>query len=121
MRLRTRVRFPPSPSLWLLACAVALLRSDSLCCGDGCWRRSTSWDDLAMPGTVLVPSTVLTMDARNSRADAVGVLDGRIAAVGSTAEVTAALGEGAARVELDGLCLLPGFIDAHHHYCLAAF
>src|SRR5436190_4691161 len=74
-----------------------------------------------MPGTVLVPSTVLTMDARNSQAEAVGVLDGRIAAVGSAGDVTAALGEGAARVELDGLCLLPGFIDAHHHYCLAAF
>ena len=74
-----------------------------------------------MPGAVLLPSTVLTMDARNSRAEAVGVLDGRIAAVGSAAEVTTTLGEGAERVELDGLCLLPGFIDAHHHYCLAAF
>src|SRR5438270_109938 len=61
------------------------------------------------------------MDPRNSRAEAVGVLDGRIAAVGSAAEVTTTLGEGAERVELDGLCLLPGFIDAHHHYCLAAF
>lgn len=74
-----------------------------------------------MPGTVLLPSTVLTMGERSSRAEAVGVLDGRIAAVGSAAEVTATLGEGAERVELDGLCLLPGFIDAHHHYCLAAF
>src|SRR3989440_10349797 len=61
------------------------------------------------------------MDARNSRAEAVGVLAGRMAAVGAAGDVTAALGEGAARVELDGLCLLPGFIDAHHHYCLAAF
>jgi len=74
-----------------------------------------------VPGAVLLPSTVLTMDPRNSRAEAVGVLDGRIAAVGSAAEVTTTLGEGAERVELDGLCLLPGFIDAHHHYCLAAF
>lgn len=60
------------------------------------------------------------MDPRNPRVEAVGVIEGRIAAVGSAADVTAALGEGAERVGLDGLCLLPGFIDAHHHYCLAA-
>jgi predicted amidohydrolase YtcJ len=61
------------------------------------------------------------MDPGNPRVDAVGVLDGRIAAVGSAAEVTAAVGEEVERVDLDGLCLLPGFIDAHHHYCLSAF
>jgi predicted amidohydrolase YtcJ len=61
------------------------------------------------------------MDPAMPRAEAVGVVDGRIAAVGSADEVAAALSEGAERVELDGLCLLPGFIDAHHHYCLAAF
>ena len=68
-----------------------------------------------------MPATALTMDPRTPRVEAVGVVDGRIAAVGSPEEVVVALGEDAERVELDGLCLLPGFIDAHHHYCLAAF
>jgi predicted amidohydrolase YtcJ len=44
------------------------------------------WDTRAVPGSILVPSGALTMDARNSRVEAVGVLDGRIAAVGSAAE-----------------------------------
>ena len=49
-----------------------------------------------------------------------GVRDGLIAAVGSADEVRAALGEGAELVELDRGVILPAFIDAHHHYCLAA-
>jgi predicted amidohydrolase YtcJ len=61
------------------------------------------------------------MDQSRPRADAVGVRDGLIAAVGSIDEVTAATGRRSKRLELDGLCLLPAFIDAHHHYCLAAF
>jgi len=66
--------------------------------------------------------TVLTMTREPPDVEAVGIgADGRIAAVGPEAEVRAALGAPLATVDLDGGALLPGFIDAHHHYSIAAF
>jgi predicted amidohydrolase YtcJ len=64
---------------------------------------------------------VLTMDPSMPTADGVGVRDGRIEVVGSAEEVRAAMGEGAEVVELGDELILPAFIDAHHHFCMAAF
>ena len=61
------------------------------------------------------------MDSACPRAGAVGVADGRIVAVGEPEEVRRATGDAAPVVALGGGALLPAFIDAHHHYCLAAF
>src|SRR5918992_5557265 len=65
---------------------------------------------------------VLTMDPSLPEAGGVAIADGRIEAVGSADEVPAAAGDGAETVELgtDAL-ILPAFIDAHHHFCMAAF
>lgn len=66
--------------------------------------------------------TVLTMARPGARAEAVGIGgDGRIAAVGARADVRGAVGGSAAEVDVAGGAVLPGFIDAHHHYCMAAF
>jgi predicted amidohydrolase YtcJ len=55
-------------------------------------------------------------------AEALGIgADGRIVAVGPEAEVRAVAREPAATVDLEGGAVLPGFIDAHHHYSIAAF
>jgi predicted amidohydrolase YtcJ len=70
--------------------------------------------------TVLAAGVVRTMDPTRPTAAAVAVSAGRILAVGSREEVLARVGERAPVVHLDG-ALLPGFIDAHHHFCLAAF
>ncbi|MEA2440851.1 MAG: hypothetical protein QOH76_2275 [Thermoleophilaceae bacterium] len=70
---------------------------------------------------VLHAKSVITMNPRAPAAEAVAVRDGRIAEVGSLPEVTAAAGEGAERVDLGDAAVLPAFIDAHHHYSLAAF
>jgi predicted amidohydrolase YtcJ len=64
---------------------------------------------------------VLTMDPSMPTAGGVGVRDGRIELVGSPEEVRAAMGEGAEVVELGDELILPAFIDAHHHFCMAAF
>jgi predicted amidohydrolase YtcJ len=64
--------------------------------------------------------TILTMDPSRPRAEALGVAGEEIRACGPLAEVAAALGDGAERVDLGGGALLPAFIDAHHHYCMAA-
>src|SRR5207247_6587970 len=55
-------------------------------------------------------------DARGSRAEAVGVEDGRIRAVGTHAAVRAAMRPGAEEVALGGRTVLPGFVDAHNHF-----
>ncbi|QSR26929.1 hypothetical protein CFH99_14960 [Nocardioides aromaticivorans] len=68
----------------------------------------------ASSATVFVGGRVLTMDATPC-AEAVAVRDGRIVAVGTAAEATAAAGAGATVVDLAGGTLLPGFQDAHVH------
>jgi predicted amidohydrolase YtcJ len=71
---------------------------------------------------IFTGGSVLTMEREPAAAEAVGIgADGRIAAVGTEAAVRAALAEPVTTVDLEGGALLPGFIDAHHHYSIAAF
>lgn len=58
---------------------------------------------------------IYTVDDACPAADAVGVRDGRIVAVGAEPECRAALGEDYDTVDLRGRALLPGFIDTHLH------
>lgn len=68
------------------------------------------------PDLVITNATVLTADARNARAEAVAVWNGRIVAVGSTRDV-AALKDGRTRViDMKGRCVLPGLTDPHVHF-----
>jgi predicted amidohydrolase YtcJ len=55
------------------------------------------------------------MDDDITHAEAFLVRGERIAAVGSRDEVEAAAGRGAARVDLDGRSVIPGFNDSHCH------
>ena len=55
------------------------------------------------------------MDAARSWARAVAVADGRIAAVGTDAEVSALIGPKTEVIDLMGRMLVPGFIDSHIH------
>jgi predicted amidohydrolase YtcJ len=71
---------------------------------------------------IYVAQGILTMDPEQPRATAVAVRDGRIAAVGSLAEVEAALGD--QRYTLDPRfadhILLPGLIEPHLHPYIGA-
>jgi predicted amidohydrolase YtcJ len=58
---------------------------------------------------------VHTVDARQPRAEAVAILGDRISAVGSVAEIAAAVGPATRVVDLAGRLLVPGFQDAHVH------
>jgi predicted amidohydrolase YtcJ len=62
-----------------------------------------------------VNGAVYTVDAARSRAQAVAVKDGRIAAVGSDGAVREHLGPHTQVFDLAGRMLLPGFQDAHVH------
>jgi hypothetical protein len=67
------------------------------------------------PDLILTNGIVYTVDAARSRAEAVAVSDGRIAAVGTAAEIGELAGPRTRVVDLGGRLLLPGFVDAHMH------
>ena len=63
---------------------------------------------------------VLTVDERFSRHSALLVdAGGRITALGAAAELSARAPD-AERVDLGGKSVVPGFVDAHHHFLLAS-
>jgi predicted amidohydrolase YtcJ len=67
-----------------------------------------------------VNGRVYTLDAERPWGEAVGIADGRIVAVGSSAEVRALSGEMTETVDLERRFLMPGFIDAHLHFLMGA-
>jgi predicted amidohydrolase YtcJ len=64
---------------------------------------------------VLTGGHVFTSDGRRPRAEAVAVGGGRIAAVGTVAEVRGHVGSRTRVIDLAGRLLVPGFQDAHIH------
>jgi predicted amidohydrolase YtcJ len=71
---------------------------------------------------VLVARKVLTMEEDRPEAEAVAVASGRIVAVGSLADVRAALADRPFEIDLSfrDHVLVPGFVDPHVHPTLAA-
>ncbi len=53
---------------------------------------------------------------RPEMASALAIVNGRVAAIGSEAEVAGAVGSDVATIDLRGRPVLPGFIDAHVHW-----
>ncbi|AOL23866.1 YtcJ-like metal dependent amidohydrolase [Erythrobacter litoralis] len=58
---------------------------------------------------------IITMEDDAMRAEAIAEEDGRIVAVGTSAEVMKFKGPQTEITDLDGRTLLPGFVDAHGH------
>jgi hypothetical protein len=69
---------------------------------------------------ILQGGPILTLDAKNSRAEAVAVTDGRVLAVGTTDEIEPLRGAGTRIADLQGRALLPGFVDGHGHLAKVA-
>lgn len=68
-----------------------------------------------MDGYGVSNGTILTMDPEQPEVEAFGVIGETIVAVGSRAEVEAALPRGARWLDLAGATCLPGFNEAHNH------
>ncbi|MFQ5829797.1 MAG: amidohydrolase [Candidatus Methylomirabilia bacterium] len=68
---------------------------------------------------LLVNATVVTMERARPVAQAVAIRDGRIAAVGSEEELSRQQA-GAEVVDLGGATVIPGFVDPHNHFAVAA-
>lgn len=65
---------------------------------------------------VLVNGAVITVDARDTVAEAVAVTGGRIVAVGTNADIRARAGAATQVVDLGGRAVTPGLIDTHVHF-----
>ena len=65
---------------------------------------------------VLVHGTVLTVDAKDSVAQAIAVRDGSIVAVGTDAQVMKLVGAKTCVLDMHGRTATPGMIDTHSHY-----
>ena len=64
----------------------------------------------------LLNGNVITIDSADTLAQAVAVKDGLIQAVGTTAQVSAVVGEATQVIDLGGRTVIPGLIDAHNHF-----
>ncbi|MBS7637912.1 amidohydrolase family protein, partial [Candidatus Bathyarchaeota archaeon] len=64
---------------------------------------------------VLMNGKIVTVDPEERIAEAVAVKFGRILEVGSNGDVKPLIGSGTVVVNLEGMTVLPGFIDTHGH------
>ena len=65
---------------------------------------------------VFMNGEVLTMDSSLGVVKAVAIENGKILAVGSNEEIENLIGTRTQVIDLQGLTLMPGFIDSHNHF-----
>jgi predicted amidohydrolase YtcJ len=66
--------------------------------------------------TLLYNGRIYTMDRAHPQVEAIAIAGGRVVAAGSAAKVSGLATSGTRRIDLGGLSVLPGFIDAHIHF-----
>ena len=69
--------------------------------------------------SILINGAVLTVDRNDSVAQAVAITGGKIAAVGTTAQIKAMAGPKTEVIDLRGRAVTPGLIDTHVHFSAA--
>jgi predicted amidohydrolase YtcJ len=72
------------------------------------------------PDTALVNGKIITLDGRSAAAEALAVRDGRIVAVGRSADIFRLAGPATRTIDLGGRTVIPGLIDSHMHAVRAA-
>src|SRR5580700_1409684 len=69
---------------------------------------------------ILINGRILTVDAKDSIAEAIAISAGKIVAVGSTGDVKKLAAKNAQVIDLHGRTATPGLIDSHCHFQEAA-
>src|SRR6266508_4630814 len=69
-----------------------------------------------MSSSILYNGTIYTLDPSLPRAQALGIRDGRVVAIGSEGKVQAAMGGRAEPINLRGRAVIPALTDAHVHF-----
>src|SRR5712671_2871462 len=72
------------------------------------------------PDTVLLNGKILTVDERFPTREAIATREGKIMALGSTAEIRKLAGPQTRVIDLEGRTVIPGLIDSHMHAIRAA-
>jgi len=72
------------------------------------------------PDTILVNGKILTVDAQFSTREALAIRDGRIVAVGTSADIRKLAGRETRVIDVQGRTVIPGLIDSHLHAIRAA-
>jgi predicted amidohydrolase YtcJ len=70
--------------------------------------------------TVLINGKIVTLDDRFPAREALAIRDGRIASLGTTAEIRKLAGPKSRVIDLKGRTVIPGLIDSHMHAIRAA-
>ncbi|MCC3859914.1 amidohydrolase [Pseudemcibacter aquimaris] len=65
---------------------------------------------------VLTNGNVLTVEEDMPKAEAIAIVGDKIAAVGTSAEIAAWIGDDTEVIDLSGQTAIPGFIEGHGHY-----
>ncbi len=69
---------------------------------------------------VFINGNIITVDSADRVAQAVAVKGDRILAVGTTAAIDSLAGPSTQRIDLGGLTMTPGLLDAHAHFARGA-
>ncbi|MBE2272624.1 MAG: amidohydrolase [Anaerolinea sp.] len=69
-----------------------------------------------MIDTILYNANVITLDERHARVTALAIRDGKIAALGSNAEILPLASPGTRKHDMHGAVIMPGLTDAHVHW-----
>ncbi len=64
---------------------------------------------------VIFNANIITVDEKNSKAEAVAVKDGKIIFIGTNEDAKAYFSENAKIIDAKGKTVIPGFIDSHAH------
>ena len=101
---------------------VSCAREDPQSSATGIVAPGTPADTAAAgtaPDMILLNGQVLTVDANFTIAEALAIKDGRILAVGSSADIAALAGTDTVVEDLAGRTVVPGLIDNHNHFVRA--
>jgi predicted amidohydrolase YtcJ len=72
------------------------------------------------PDAALINGKIITLDERSTVAEALAVRDGKIMAVGRSADIHGLAGPATRIIDLGGRTIIPGLIDSHMHAIRAA-
>src|SRR5690242_16178603 len=70
--------------------------------------------------TILINGKILTVDNQSSIREAMAIREGRIQAVGATADIRKLASPATRTIDLQGRTVIPGLIDSHMHAIRAA-
>lgn len=113
-RMRREVQMPKRiPKAVMFSVLITLLSLSFLSLTKD---KPQSLSSVLSPDMVLISGTILTVDPKNTVAQAVAIKDRKIMAVGSNRRIKNLIGSNTQIIDLHGCTVTPGLIDSHCHF-----